>query len=197
MKKIILLITICLMSFISFAQEKSIGKTITDNVSESVSNVYKDGTSAVSTVYNDSKELLKVAYDDVKSTVNVIAPKIEKAVTDLAKGLAVGAEELFKVLTLQQVVNSIVYSLVLIIFLFSFFSAMKKINKFVWTKKSPDIADKQRIGVPGLAIFIYLTIATITGILFLTNITAFVMGYVNPKYGAIMEILTYAEKFVK
>lgn len=197
MKKIFLLSLLMLFSVTIFAQEKA---TESRKFVDVVTDAQQAVGQSVETVYNDSKSVVETAYKDAKSTVEYITPKIEKAVQELADGLAVGATELFEILVLQQVVFAIVYTLILILsilFCTAFFKEIRKL-KFNDSNSGVDIADKKSITLQSsiLSTF-YLVGASITAVIVLSNLVTIVMGFVNPEYGAIMEILNYAEKFIK
>lgn len=57
------------------------------------------------TVYDDGKEAVKTVYGDAKK----IAPKIESAVQEIAKGMKVGAENIWDILVRQQLVWSLCF----------------------------------------------------------------------------------------
>lgn len=196
---------------------KAVPKTKADNIisnspveeaveesSNAVKTVYRDSKDVVGTVYEDSKGVIGTAYDDTKGAIQYITPKIENAVEEIAKGLKIGATELFKILVLQQVVYSLCYLLVLVlmIYLFKLFrqekASLTRESNLQSTLPSQDIAfaEKSPLFKHYLFLSIYLAGIVITGAIFFTNIVAFVMGFVNPKYGALMEILQYAEKFI-
>jgi hypothetical protein len=91
MKKLILLFVILLSLTIN--AENSFDKTV-NKTGNGVGKIYTDSKSAISTVYSD-----------LKST----APQIAKGVNEMAKGLKVGAESVWKVLVKQQLVWSIAF----------------------------------------------------------------------------------------
>lgn len=178
--------------------EVSTKTTPTGTGREAVSSVYKDTKNSVGTVYDDSKGVVQTIYSDGKDAVNYITPKVEKAVSEIANGLAVGAEELFKILVMQQVVYSVVYTFVLLALILLCIGLYKESNKIDVPTVQEDIATKSnKLEVIAVKCIIYLTGIVVTASIFFKNIVPFVMGYVNPKYGAIMEILNYAEKFIK
>lgn len=92
MKKILLLVILTLnMSLTAANKENSFDKTI---------NKTEQG---ISTIYNDGKDITKTVYGDLKE----VAPKIESAITEVAKGLKVGAENVWNILVRQQFVYSL------------------------------------------------------------------------------------------
>lgn len=100
MKKILLLVMLTLsMSLTAANKENSFDKTV---------NKTEQG---ISTVYNDSKDVVKTVYGDLKE----VAPKIESAVTEVAKGLKVGAENVWDILIKQQMVWSIAFLILTIV----------------------------------------------------------------------------------
>lgn len=99
MKKILLLVILTLNMSLTAQNENSFDKTI---------NKTEQG---ISTVYKDSKDVVKVVYNDLKE----VAPKIESAVTEVAKGLKVGAENVWDILVKQQMVWSIAFLILTIV----------------------------------------------------------------------------------
>lgn len=99
MKKILLLVILTLNMSLTAQNENSFDKTV--NKTEK----------GVSTVYNDSKNVVKTVYGDLKE----VAPKIESAVTEVAKGLKVGAENVWDILVKQQMVWSIAFLILTIV----------------------------------------------------------------------------------
>lgn len=168
-----------------------------------VETVYTDGTDAVSTVYNDGKGVISTAYEDIKASVQHMTPVVGDAVESLAKGLKVGAEELFKILVLQQVVYSVVYTIVLIMMVLLLMAFIKEKKKYLvylkeYTNNKDISQNKSSVAMQHwIFMLIYISGVVITGAIFISNIIPFVMGYVNPEYGAVMEILEYAQKFIK
>lgn len=100
MKKILLLVMLTLnMSLTAANKENSFDKTV---------NKTEQG---ISTIYNDGKDVVKTVYGDLKE----VAPKIESAVTEVAKGLKVGAENVWDILVKQQMVWSIAFLILTIV----------------------------------------------------------------------------------
>lgn len=125
----------------------------------------------------DSSQItFKQVYSDVKSGISA-----------LAEGLKVGSEHVYGILCKQQLVNSITYLLLIIVLIIAFPVSInfgKKIYK----------ADTDGIGA-----FFY--IAMVVGVLLITStimailhIQYIVMGFINPEYGAIKEILEIIKK---
>lgn len=194
--KFLLITLVSFMTLSSFAQEST--STSVKKFVDVVINAQETTSDAVSTIYDDTKGILTTTYSDGKDIINYITPKVEKAVTELANGLAVGAEELFSILVMQQVVYSVVYTFVLLALIILCIAFYKEVNKIQPNRVQEDIAVKSSHIEKHLILSAgYMIGIVTTAVIFFKNIIPFVMGYLNPKYGAIMEILNYAEKFIK
>jgi hypothetical protein len=111
MKKLLLLVMLTLsMSLTAGTNENSFDKTV---------NKTEQG---ISTIYNDGKDLTKTVYGDLKE----VAPKIESAITEVAKGLKVGAENVWQILVKQQKVWSIAFLLLTISALINWYMFYKR-----------------------------------------------------------------------
>lgn len=103
MKKLITIVLLCVLTT-SFAQLESKAE-IRKIIKEQSDGIITPAQKGVSTVYTDGKSTIQTVYSDLKST----APQIAKGVNEMAKGLKVGAESVWKVLVKQQLVWSIAF----------------------------------------------------------------------------------------
>jgi len=150
------------------AQENNV---VTETV-ESVTQTVKDGVAAV-----DTSSLYKTIYEDAKS-----------GITGLADALKVGAEHVYKVLVKQQIVNSITNVLIMLILSWLTYKAFQAGKG--WADKHSDESD----GLSYLIFFFIMLITSMPLLLYLSNLNDTVMGFINPEYGAMMEIMNWATK---
>lgn len=200
MKKFFLLSIILLVSLSMTPQQTTIDKTVTqafaqtnktlEKVAVDVKELKNSSTvkgelgeinSGVSTVYNDGKDVVKTVYQDIKS----MTPEIKNALEQLAKALKTTSEELWKILVKQQRVYSYAILLSLLFSIGVMYSFVKALNKY-HNQTLP--ASEFQI------IYLILTgILTIFGIFFqATHIVQMFTGFANPEYGALMEIINFA-----
>lgn len=203
MKKYLLVLMLAFLNLSVFSQavekEVTTGKKFVESLTGSVSTVYEDATSVVNAAYNDIKE-----------AVQYVTPIVEEGVKSLAKGLGTTATELFRILVKQQIVYAIVYTLVLFLILFLIWILYKLYNNIsnisiLFIKKNnlgdKDIATynkkmQDKLSISYLLFGIILICVICLSIFFINNLTDLVMGYLNPEYGAIQEILNYTDKFI-
>jgi len=128
--------------------------------------------------------------DSVKLTKEKIYSDVKDALQGLGKALKVGAEHVYTVMVKQQVVNSFVWLVIGIIAIISFLIAYKQIKLVVWT----DYGDITK-GTYNLILGIGFTVlAVILSIGTLLSLDTIIMGFVNPEYGALKDILDFVKK---
>jgi uncharacterized membrane protein YuzA (DUF378 family) len=154
-------------------------------VGQTVASVIDSTKSVVSNAIDSTKTAVKkgIGIVDTSSNFKMVYTDIKDGITALALGLRVGAEHVYMVLVKQQIVYAIVY---LIIGLFALFLIVNWINGYKDTKQKWHDDD-----ITGLGIIKTIQIA-IAGVMlgvFLFHIDNIVMGFVNPEYGAIQEII--------
>lgn len=200
MKKFFLLSIILLVSLSMTPQETAVEKTVTqafaqtnktlEKVAVDVKELKNSTTvkgelaeinKGVSTVYNDSKSVVTTVYQDIKN----MTPEIKNALEQLAKALKTTSEELWKILVRQQKVYSYAILISLLFSIGVMYSFIKALTKY-HNQTLP--ASEFQI------VYLILTgILTISGIVFqATHIVQMFTGFVNPEYGALMEIINFA-----
>jgi hypothetical protein len=153
------------MTVINSAKQ-SISETV-----DSTKKAVKDGATFIDTSSN-----FKTIYTDIKTNIGA-----------LASALKVGAEHVYYVLVKQQIVNSIVWLIVAIIVGISF-RGMIKYSKWCRDNK----IDEDNVGyVFGLFFGWIFTVISIVIVIF--HIDVIVTGFVNPEYGAIMDIVNFVK----
>ena len=153
-------------------------------VGQTVTSVIDSTKSVVSNAIDSTKTAVKkgIGIVDTSSNFKMVYTDIKDGITALALGLRVGAEHVYMVLVKQQIVYAIVY---LLVGLFALFLIVNWINGY---------KDKQKWyddDITGLGIIktIQIVIGGIMLVVFLFHIDSIVMGFVNPEYGAIQEII--------
>jgi hypothetical protein len=138
----------------------------------------------VDTLSKNTKE--SVQYIDTSSNFKMIYSDIKSGLQGLALGLKVGVEHVYGILVKQQVVNSItwlIFTILCIICIIIYIYIINVAGKNSW--------DSENIGtfviLAGLGCIIFLIIC-------LCHIDTMVMGFVNPEYGAIKEIINFVNK---
>lgn len=142
------------------------------NVAKTVSNVVDSTKIATLTAINttDTSSNFKMIYQDVK-----------EGLTGLAQGLKVGAEHVYIVLVKQQIVNSITWTIIYLITILLWYLLIKN-----WTT-----VGENSDYISNIFGCVFGGILTILMLVFTLNST--VMGYINPEYGAIKDIINFVQ----
>lgn len=114
-----------------------------------------------------------------KLSKEVLYKDVKDAMVQIGKALEVGAEHVYVVLIKQQVVVAVTFLLIiLVLFGFSVWAWLA----YNYEAKKPDYKEDGYVLMP-------LIPSVITLVVFLWNIRSIVTGFINPEYGAMMEIL--------
>jgi len=167
MKKVIFL----LLAFITLNSNANTVTTLLDKTSEIVDSTKKTVKESITSV--DTSSNFKMLYQDVK-----------EGLSGLATGLKVGVEHVYIVLVKQQIVNSITWVIIYLLFIFICYLFVKNWNYLA--KETDDV-----VNIIGSVV---LTIILIS-LTFTLNET--VMGFVNPEYGAIKDIINFVSNTSK
>ena len=164
------------------------------NIHSTIKKVNSVVTKADSTV----KELTSIP-DSSKATFNAIYNDVKEGVVGLASALKVGAEHVYAVLVKQQIVYAIVYLLVLVFsiallkFAYSQYNVYD-VKEIAWAKETQRRSTEIYFHIS----FVYFLASLITGAIMLLvgicNIDNIIMGFVNPEYGAIKDIMDFVKK---
>lgn len=165
MKKLIYLMLTVFM--VNSVQALSVDSTITD---------IKQFTSTTINAI-DTSSTFKQIYSDVKSSI-----------TGLASALKVTAEHVYGILVKQQIVNSIVYLLIFMFSILSFTICYKN-----WSKIEMNESGNPKEAKPFVITIIFGLLGIILMCVFLKNIDLMIMGFINPEYGAIMNIIHFVK----
>jgi hypothetical protein len=141
----------------------------------------------VDTLSKSTKE--SVQYIDTSSNFKMIYSDIKSGLQGLALGLKVGVEHVYDILVKQQVVNSIVYLLIFILAIICMIICYKQ-----WDKIETDRDGDPEEIKPVAFTVVFGLLGLILMLIFVFNIDTMVMGFVNPEYGAIKEIINFVNK---
>lgn len=123
--------------------------------------------------------------DSTTVTFSHVYNDFKDALNGVADALKVGAEHVYQVLVMQQVVNSITWLLIIAVLLIAGGITLKFGIKDMWNKDK-EVKDHK---IPLLVIGSIVLIASV--IVLSVNMSTIITGFVNPEYGAIMEIKSF------
>ncbi len=137
---------------------------------------------SVDSTITKTKEAVKTGITDIDTSSNfhAIYNDMKDGIVAMAKALKVGAEHVYYVLVKQQIVYSIVWTIVLLSSLFILMNALKAV-------KNNEI--QENITLLGVIRVIQFMIGGIFFIVGIYHIDTIVTGFINPEYGAIQEII--------
>lgn len=198
MKKILLL-SMLVLGTITFAQtvslseqDKADAKQFLTKLEEKASNATntvnasKDAVTGVKGVYNDGKDAIGTIYSDVKS----LGPKVESAINELAKGLKVGAESVWKILVKQQKVWSWCYLIGMIITIVSWINFWYRFKIYYHRYRFEDTSWS---GAAILITIVTFVISCGLSVMSITHLEPMMTGFINPEWGAMMNIVEIAK----
>jgi len=152
------------------------------NYANTIEDLKGEATEAVTNVV-DNVVTNTAVVSETERIIDKYSSKVTEVIKGLATALEVPAEFVYEVLVKQQLVNSITYTIVILLLLITPLLYIKSYYKWV------DKNDKDS-GILWFLWVISTIIPLIAGsIMFLTDIGSIVMGFVNPDYGAIKDII--------
>ncbi len=119
--------------------------------------------------------------DTTSLTYNKVYSDIKESLKGLGSALKVSSEHVYKIIVQQQLVDSITRTILFIIALVLLIICIKTGVKKEWTDSS----------VAGITSIIGVIICVLTIIYCLGHTKDIVMGFVNPEYGAIQDIMEF------
>jgi hypothetical protein len=126
---------------------------------------------------------------DTSSTFKAMYTDFKYGITALAASLKVGAEHVYEVLVRQQVVYSIIWTIVLIIGIV-FIS--------IWLYRYKDDKEEWEDGASMTGICVFRSLQVFLGILLfiigILNIDTIITGFINPEYGALKDVIEMVQK---
>jgi len=184
-------------------QISEVGDTLgsmTKNAVSSIGTAVKTTGTAVMAGADTLGQMAKTGYHtvDTSSNFKLIVNNVTNGISALATGLKVGAEHVYKVLVMQQVVNSITSIIVYLALILIVFGALKwisNVGKTFTTKDHPhfgqDWDDHPEVIIPGAAVSVIAGITLV--VYFASTIGDTVSGIINPEYGALKEIFIFVK----
>jgi len=143
---------------------------------------------SVSSLLATSQDTLKVPIPDSTAlTAGKVYNDVKAGLSGLSQSLKVGAEYVFTIMVKQQVVEAISCLILLVLALFlivNWFYAYKSTER--WYNSD----DPTLIGV--VRVF-QLFFGTVMVLISLFNIDTIVMGFINPEYGAVKDIIEFVK----
>jgi hypothetical protein len=127
-----------------------------------------------------------VSFVDTSSNFKNIYNDLKGGVAAIAESLKIGAEHVFIVLVKQQVVNAIVYLVLALIGIILAFAAYRQWGLIKYNAKG-DLVEVR----PVVFTVIFGVLSFILLIITIFNIDTIIMGFVNPEYGAIQDIIKF------
>ena len=184
MKKVIIgLLFFLTLSIVGYSQTKeSTANVVVQTVQnvDTAANVIKDGIANIN-----------VTGTKAEAFIDKYSGKLEAAFVSLAKSLKTPVEHIYKVLVTQQVVKASIFIIadILLIVLSIIFSIWfgKTVNYY--SKQKDDWSDYEGPCIILCATTIVCIIAAV-GCTF-GSLSTVVTGFINPEYGAIMDILQF------
>ena len=125
---------------------------------------------------------------DTSSTFKAMYSDFKYGITALAASLKVGAEHVYEVLVKQQIVYSIIWTIVLIIGI-TFIS--------IWLYRYKDEEEEWTDGdATALGVFrtMQVFLGSILFIIGIMNIDTIITGFINPEYGALKDVIEMVQK---
>jgi len=149
----------------------------------------------------NAKDNTLTKVDTAKVSWNRVYKDAKDGVKAIASGLKVGVEKVWIILTKQQIVKSIINTviyIVMIIFLVIFFNMSKKRYKLAIIKlqdKSHSYRDSFDETAEGATCIIFGVMCGILLIFFsaffIISIDTTITGLINPEYGAIKDVISF------
>jgi len=138
----------------------------------------------------------KTAHEiDTSSNFKMVYKDLSEKIEALARALRIASEHVYEVLIKQQVVNAVTWVIIYVLFFIaavSFWKGFHKNYKRVSIKEDPWYGDDMdtHFGLLG-----YLIVANILSLIFaitfVITISETVMGFYNPEYGAMRDIMDF------
>ena len=128
--------------------------------------------------------------DSTVVTASKVYNDFKDAINGIADSLKVGAEHVYQILVMQQIVNSVTWLVIFcfsVIMIFNFVSAANNKNE-TWVNED---GDPKPLGVFRLVQMIVFMGSVVICIF---HADVIVTGFINPEYGAIMEIKSFIKK---
>ncbi len=133
------------------------------------------------------EKVLKSVVDSSALTYKEVYNDIKSGLSGLSNALKVGSEHVYNTLIKQQLVDSIVYLILLVISILLLLISIRIYIK----STSKDWDNPNPLNLSCIFLFIAGLIMLFLGMFNINNI---ITGFINPEYGAIKDILTFINK---
>lgn len=110
---------------------------------------------------------------------------LKSAIDSMADGLGVAAEHVYEVMVMQQFINSLAYSVLILTGVVLIVISIKAMQSVEDWDEAPSV-----MGICGILLGILGLVVFSTGII---NINDIITGFLNPEYGAIKEIMSFVK----
>lgn len=144
------------------------------------------------TAQNDSTSQSEYVTDsDVEKLVDKYSGKIEATLTSLAETLKQPTEHVYMILIKQQYVHATLYSLCWIFTFILIYAFSKVYPKSRWKEHSSylHIPEDEKFNKYATLSLIYGVLSLVFLLISIFNTDVIIQGFINPEYGAIMEII--------
>lgn len=152
-----------------------------------LNNIRTDSKELASTLYNDSKEIVTTVYSDGKDAISELYPDVRSAIVNIAQGIGVASEHVYKVLVKKYLVQGVKELLIFLVF--AIISIIGFVSTYKYIKNNNLITWKL---IPCLI----LTIVGFVGATTSVDYDYMLMGLINPEFGAINYILEYVKTMI-
>jgi hypothetical protein len=132
-----------------------------------------------------------VAFVDTSSLYKQIYTDVKYGLAGIADGLKVGVEHVYTVLVKQQVVKSITNLIVLLFFALILKYSIKPM--YTWASEHSRASD----GGSWAMVVLLWCVMSLPIVNEIFSMQETVMGFINPEYGAIMQIMDWAKHAVR
>jgi hypothetical protein len=178
MKNFILILSLIFASTVmTYANDST---NVVTQVLETASNAVDSAKLATTNLVNqaDTSSNFKRIYGDLKDGVLAIG-----------QSLKVGAEHVYAVLVRQQVVNSVVYLLLGIFALILGILSYKQWGLIQYDSRLDEVIEVR----PLVFTVAFGLTSLVLSIMFFVNLDLVVMGFANPEYGAIQDVINFVK----
>lgn len=129
---------------------------------------------------------------DTSSTFRMIYGDLKDGIFALGKSLKVGAEHVYVVFVKQQIVKAIAFLFLFILSLISGVLFYKQFGKIEFEKDRYGSKEVKEVRPFAFAV-VFGIISVFTFLVFIFNIDNMIMGFVNPEYGAIKDVIDFVQ----
>jgi len=130
--------------------------------------------------------------DPTEVTFSQVYNDVKGALSGVSDALKVGAEHVYEILVRQQLINSITHLIVILILSLSSYLGLKYVYKNMYTIDKLGDKEFNEGVIPVAIICAFLFVFAIINACIHTE--TILTGFLNPEYGAIMEIKSFIKR---